>query len=246
MIRPTLPAVAVAAIAAACLAPSALHRRAVSSQLRQWSEALELIKAFGDSSGLSSEIAATIGLGTLPMRNMALLAAVQADVDRRDASSVIPELDQDAQPVSSPALSEASLMEASKYMRFASAAYGAALMVVYGLIPAAPRVELDRIGRQRMSELVWDSRSAICHHTGCAPSDLVRAATESLDVAGSADCLRHFVAIDRAGGAVVLALRGTASISDVLHDAIACASRTCPMAFRTFRSRRRTCPSASA
>ena len=214
-----VPAAVVAAIASAFVGSGTLHRHAVRSQLEQWSGALELVKAFGDSSRLTSEITATIGLGTLPLRNMALLSAVQANVDRRDASAV---------PIttlqSADALSPAALTEAAKFMRYASAAYGSALMVVYGLIPAAPPVELEQLGSRRVSELVWDSSSAICYHTGCSPADLVRLETESLDVAGSAECLRHFVAIDRSGsGAVVLSLRGTASISDVLHDAVACA-----------------------
>ena len=230
--RPTLPAAVVAAIASACIGSNALHRRAIRShglvQLRQWSDALELVKAFGDSSGLSTEISSTVGLGTLPLRNMALLSAVQdAGVDRREASAMKLPLSRQASEV----MTETSLEDAARIMRFASASYGSALMVMYGLIPAAPPVDFEQLGSKRsVTELIWDSRSAICFHTGCAPSDLIRVETESLDVAGSADCLRHFIAIERAGsGAVVLSLRGTASISDVLHDAIACAPAGAPL-----------------
>ena len=180
-----VPAAVVAAIASAFVGSGTLHRHAVRSQLEQWSGALELVKAFGDSSGLTSEIMATRP-GTL--REIWLLSPFRCD--RRDASAVPITTVQSAD-----ALSPAALTEAAKFMRYASAAYGSALMVVYGLIPAAPPVELEQLGSRRVSELVWDSSSAICYHTGCSPADLVRLETESLDVAGSAECLRHFVAM---------------------------------------------------
>lgn len=156
-----ISAAIVAAIASAVVGSGTMHRRAVRTQLNQWSGALELVKAFGDSSGLSTEIAAAIGPPALPLRNIALFSAVQSLDDRRAASAMVP-----VAPPASEALSPTSRAEAIKFMRFASSAYGAALMVVYGLIPAAPPVELKQLGRStRVSELVWDSRSAICHHT---------------------------------------------------------------------------------
>ena len=46
-------------------------------------------------------------------------------------------------------------------------------------------------------------------------------------MAGSSECLRHFVAVDHSSRAVILSIRGTASISDVLHDAVAYADPFC-------------------
>merc|ERR1712185_132038 len=96
-------------------------------------------------------------------------------------------------------------------------------MHVFGLIGAPPADKLAS-GERTIAQV---DAEAICAHAGVAAADLVRMATGSLDVAGSSDCLRHFVAIDHDGRAVVLALRGTASISDVLHDAVAFAEPFC-------------------
>jgi hypothetical protein len=58
-------------------------------------------------------------------------------------------------------------------------------------------------------------REAICRHCGLDVADLHRLAE------GDTECPAHFVAIDRSAGAVVLSVRGTASISDALvHDLV--------------------------
>jgi len=75
-------------------------------------------------------------------------------------------------------------------MRFASAAYGAALMALFGLLPPPTREQLE------LSVEAAD-RAGICTHTGIRTEDLLRLDTASLDVAGSFGCLRH---LDTAAG----------------------------------------------
>ena len=105
------------------------------------------------------------------------------------------------------------LEEARRFMKFASAAYGLALMRAFGLLPPRSAASL------KLPADLLESQ-AICEHTGLASADLVKVATKSLDAVGDAECLRHLVAVDHASSAVVLALRGMASVSDVVHDAV--------------------------
>eukprot|EP00965_Chrysotila_dentata_P147038 4854258-Pleurochrysis_carterae.AAC.2 len=100
-------------------------------------------------------------------------------------------------------------------MRHASAVYGAALLAFFNLTARPSAEELRDLSVHDMD------RTCICEYTGVAADDLVVMKTESLDMVGNDSCLSHYVAVDHAAGAVVLALRGTASMSDVLHDAVA-------------------------
>jgi hypothetical protein len=59
---------------------------------------------------------------------------------------------------------------------------------------------------------------AIAFHCGIPPEDM-RVVT--VNDGGDMHLLRHFIAIDRASKSVVLALRGTLSVSGVLVDATA-------------------------
>ena len=111
--RPGAPVLlGVAAIGGVVIAAGVVRRRAAArNQLARWAGALDLVRAFGDVSGLKDEIA----VGRSPIRNVALVAAVQALTDRCAAAAAT------EQPEAVP------LADAQKYMRFASAAYGAAL-----------------------------------------------------------------------------------------------------------------------
>ena len=123
------------ALVSGVVVASAIYRRraALRSRLSRWTEALELVKAFGDSSGLEAELSP----GRSPLRNFALTSAVQALTDRRAAAAA------QLGSAHAAALSPASLREASRYMRFASAAYGAALMALFGLLPPPTREQLE-------------------------------------------------------------------------------------------------------
>jgi hypothetical protein len=68
---------------------------------------------------------------------------------------------------------------------------------------------------------------SICEHTGVSEADVIVQATSSLDVTGDAELLRHLLLVCHTRKAVVLALRGTASLSDVVHDAVAHAEPFC-------------------
>mmetsp|Transcript_17324 Transcript_17324/g.56718 ORF Transcript_17324/g.56718 Transcript_17324/m.56718 type:complete len:115 (+) Transcript_17324:85-429(+) len=73
------------ALVSGVVVASAIYRRraALRSRLSRWTEALELVKAFGDSSGLEAELSP----GRSPLRNFALTSAVQALTDRRAAAA---------------------------------------------------------------------------------------------------------------------------------------------------------------
>lgn len=90
-------------------------------------------------------------------------------------------------------------------MRFATAVYGT------DMIRAA---EMDARGKldRRLSPL---TRQKISEHIDVAQEDIV---LMDVDYGGAADYLRHFVAIDHKHKAVVLSIRGSFSVSDMIID----------------------------
>ena len=94
------------------------------------------------------------------------------------------------------------------YMRYATAVYGDSM------ISAA---EMDVLGK-------WDNRLApatktrISEHIGVPENDIV---LMDVDYDGDVNHLRHFIAVDHANKKVVLAIRGTFSLSEVVVDVAA-------------------------
>ena len=90
-------------------------------------------------------------------------------------------------------------------MKYATAVYGESM------IRAA---EMDVKGKwdNRLSRL---TKSRISDHIGVPEEDIV---LMDVDYAGDSHHLRHFVAIDHANKKVVLAIRGTFSLSEVVVD----------------------------
>lgn len=186
-------------------------RKQISDLLGKWGEACDTILSFAKKLEIGDEI--NLDGYSLPLVvNFILLQACQGKQDPRELAKA---------PGS---LSGPAMDEGARFMRFASAAYGTALMAVFGLIPRPSAKDMADMAEKGEKQIETD---AICEHTGVQPADLLVMETESLDVAGDADCLRHIVCVDRAAKAVVLALRGTASISDAVHDAVAHATPFC-------------------
>ena len=142
------------------------------------------------------------------------------------------------------ALSPEALEMAGHILRFACAAYGHALLAMFKLMPlrppaaAAAQIEATATHQMAPDTTVGTrfsvraealERWAISTYTGIADADLVsmKMANALADVVGDADCLRHFVAVNHSTSAIVLALRGTASVSDAIHDVVAYAEPFC-------------------
>ncbi len=124
--------------------------------------------------------------------------------------------------------------EAKHYVRFAAAAYGiemieAAEVAVYGSIQWKKKVHLNSSysvvpdtddGRRRLkraSSSYYDPemlRSAMSAHINIPEGDIYMMNVSDDKV----ETLRHFVAIDREHNAVVLAVRGTLALSEVIID----------------------------
>jgi hypothetical protein len=100
--------------------------------------------------------------------------------------------------------------ECLRYMRYATAAYGDSM------IRAA---ELDVTGSIRLdysSLLAPVAKALISRHVGVPEDDLV---VLDVDYDGDVDNLRHIVAVDHAHKKVVLSVRGTYSVGELVVDA---------------------------
>jgi hypothetical protein len=98
--------------------------------------------------------------------------------------------------------------EARRYMRYSTAVYGQAM------IRAA---ELDARGRID-GRLQTVTKECISEHIGVPTDDIV---LMDVDHGGDSQHLRHFVAVDHVNKKVVLSIRGTFSLSDVVVDVAA-------------------------
>ena len=157
--------------------------------------------------------------GAAPQRlptavNLALLYRVQqlparAKADASGASTLVaPAAEHD-----SVAVAPARLREAQRYMRFATSAYGHALMVSFG--PRACKRAPSASALLKGADAV--DLEALCRHCGVDEHDvaLCRAGDEEVG------CPAFFIAHDKARCTIVLSVRGTASIYDaVVHDLV--------------------------
>ena len=197
--------------------------RRTAALWRRWRESADVVAKLAER--LKNETNVDNLRRPLPI-NLALLGAVQrkrtAELEaagstdngaQASTSSIANSLLSAVFAPASPTSKE--LHEAEHFMRFATAAYGHALMAALGaqaaLIPSVVAASAQRG--------VSLDVAAIAKHTGIGEKDLrlVR-----LDLGEDPHCPRHFVAVDRVTRSVVLAIRGTASISDALvHDLVA-------------------------
>ncbi|KIH87445.1 hypothetical protein SPBR_04569 [Sporothrix brasiliensis 5110] len=113
-----------------------------------------------------------------------------------------------------------------RYMRFSSAAYGRDFLRAMSITSAAfgPYDGNDPDGRkQRDTQNVHHELVSYARHTGVAPADILMASF--IDVKGGPDAagltrmpLVHYITLDHASKAVVLACRGTLGFEDILAD----------------------------
>ena len=203
------------ALGAAFLVRTSISARTARIFAR-WRESTDVVAKLADR--LSTETNLRNLRRPLPV-NLALLGAVQRKLAKEDlvesqdaGSSLLSAVFAPSPPTTS------ELHEANRFMKFATAAYGHALMMAFGTASVNPSM-LRKFGGVALD------RHAICNHTGVGEKDV---ALTNLGLDEDPNCPRHFVAVDRSTRSVVLAIRGTASISDALcHDLVAVAEPFC-------------------
>ena len=163
-------------------------------KMRKWLDAIGNFRAYLHVSGVGAELEESMMKPLLRGRlldNIKMLHDIQKLQDNRVVRVKDDSLKGDME-----------LEKGSAMMRFATAAYGAE-MVKASIDREATVMELD------------DERKAIAFHTNIQPDDV-----KLLNVrdGGAMTTLRHYVAVDHKYKAVVLALRGTLSISGALID----------------------------
>lgn len=97
-----------------------------------------------------------------------------------------------------------TISEAYKYMRYATAVYGESMMKAS---------EMNTLGKLTFKRA---SRKRISDYVGIAEEDIV---LMDIDFSGDAQHLRHMLTIDHAEKKVILAIRGTFSLSELVVDA---------------------------
>jgi predicted rRNA methylase YqxC with S4 and FtsJ domains len=91
------------------------------------------------------------------------------------------------------------------YMKYACAAYGES-MIRAAQIDVQGKID-DRVGLSDVAR--------IANHIGIPESDMVRV---DVSFRGDSKYLRHFVAVDHVNRQVVLAIRGTFNLSEIIVD----------------------------
>jgi Lipase (class 3) len=141
--------------------------------------------------------------------NMCLLGRVHMAQDADEDGTLSKERRRqgvgEASSKSKTALSNGFWDEARRYMRYATAVYG------QSMIRAA---DLDARGRVR-GNLGRVTKEAIGHHVSVPPDDIVLL---DVDYDGDGSHLRHFVAVDHAQKKVVLSIRGTFNLAEIVLD----------------------------
>jgi hypothetical protein len=108
-------------------------------------------------------------------------------------------------------------------MRYSTAAYGDSMI-------AAAEMDVAGSFDSRLSRL---TRTRISDHVGVPEEDIV---LMDVDHGGNQHHLRHFVAIDHANRQVVLSIRGTFSLSEIIVDAAGFSSKISKCIIRVFLS----------
>jgi len=187
---------------------------APGDKYNDWKETLDEIKGFLASTGISKEIE---GIFDSPrtISNLRILAYAQKVYDsfdnRRsramDASLHVPD----------------NLMKKGKhYLKYATAAYGLSMMESV----QEPKAAVDGSDKDVKKAVEWladnqKTRKAL-ETEKKKIADALGIKVEHIlymtSVGGSSDMLRHFVAVDHEHKAVVLAIRGTFTLSDLITD----------------------------
>ena len=189
------------------LASSATALTTDRAQFRRMKQIVEPFQKYLNSSGIYLEVSQSLNRHLL--RDVIVLGRVQKILAaRRDPREAAKIKDEKRKRIKLP-----TREEALRYMRYLTAVYG------NNMILAA---EMDARGKfdTRLSPL---TRTRISEHIGVPEEDIVLV---DVEYDGDGNHLRHFVAVDHVNKKVVLSIRGTFSLSEVVVD-IAAFSRPC-------------------
>mmetsp|Transcript_53417 Transcript_53417/g.159861 ORF Transcript_53417/g.159861 Transcript_53417/m.159861 type:complete len:591 (-) Transcript_53417:233-2005(-) len=174
-------------------------------KMKRWVDALGQLKAYLNASGVGDELEEAIMKPMLRGRlfcNLKILNDIQEvkNADRAEKAKCCSVRD-----------IEDDIREGHRLMRFATAAYGTTMI----------KSAIDKdVGENELC----DETSAIATHTGVDPAD-VRLLYRKDD--GDQLILHHFAAVDHKSKSIVLALRGTLSLSGAIVDVQGMASNFC-------------------
>ena len=165
---------------------------------------IRAFRTFLTTTGIDLEINETVGLALLP--RLGLLSQIQtilnARNDRRDLSAITGkrrELLQQNVPTA---------RDAWRYMRYATAVYGKEMIAA---------AQIGKKPKDTAASKTTTTRDCISDHIQIPPEDIV-----VLDVDYHEDTnhnhLRHFVALDHKAKQVILSIRGTFTLSEIVVD----------------------------
>jgi hypothetical protein len=142
-----------------------------------------------------------------------LISAQKKKKRKRMGSSFAPSLLYDSS--SSSKINGTFLQEARRYMKYATAVYGQAMMNA-AEVDATGRLD-GKVGRV--------SRETISTHISVPAEDIVSMDISNLD--GDSNHLRHMVVVDHEHKKVVLSIRGTFSLEEIVVDVAAFSREFC-------------------
>lgn len=182
------------------------------TKMVKWMETLTEFKAYLDASGVTGEIDESIMKPLYSGRlldNLKILNDIQEQLylNRQKTIAHTTSLDE----------LKVYILEGKRMMRFATSAYGTEMI----------RSALDRevhvhefLGSDENNQV----ETAIAFHSGIDVSDIC---IVEVNDGGDMHLLRHFVAVDHTSQSIVLAIRGTLSVSGALVDMTAMDCKCC-------------------
>ena len=160
-----------------------------------WSAVFEKLVNYLDDSGIKEELSK--GMNLRFFSNLTIIDNIQKALHLDRRLHCKHEEDHGIIPRNS---------EAATFMRYATAAYGSEMI-------ASAWLETD----EHRHSLTIDTVDDILTHTGVTAEDIV---VMDVDYGEDPLCLRHFCVVDHANKAVVLAIRGTFSMTGVMVDLV--------------------------
>ena len=182
-----------------------------SKTKQQWKDVLQKIGLYIEKSGLEKEIDG--GVNARFLGNLIILSQMQhhqkpsfgRQLSGIGANNINGTNNKSIEAGTVPKPTPPSLKMAQHYMRYATAVYGEEMI-------ASVQVALDGTVKHGPKD---DLATEVGLHVGVPPKDVV---LTDMTRGGSMDCLNHMVVVDQANKAVVLAVRGTFSLSGVIVD----------------------------
>eukprot|EP00547_Thalassionema_nitzschioides_P013082 CAMPEP_0194262378 /NCGR_PEP_ID=MMETSP0158-20130606/46511_1 /TAXON_ID=33649 /ORGANISM="Thalassionema nitzschioides, Strain L26-B" /LENGTH=598 /DNA_ID=CAMNT_0039002533 /DNA_START=147 /DNA_END=1943 /DNA_ORIENTATION=- len=164
---------------------------------------IEALRNFLKNSGVDMELSAALNrrLGT----NICLLGWVHSFLGKKEKNIEDKRWPNAMFNIGPEKLSRSFWVEARRYMRYATAVYGQS-MIRAAEVDARGRVD-SKVGR--------GTKDVIGDHIAVPPEDIV---LMDVDYDGDASHLRHFIAIDHEHKKVVLSIRGTFSLAEIVVD----------------------------